>query len=125
MIFYEAPHRIKKFIADACDIFGPGHQGAIARELTKIHEAIRRGGLRDLQRQLDEGTIPLRGEFVVLLNGAEMRKPGDAEVIRMLTILSDKLSLKDAVSITSKLSERKRNEVYRLAVKHVNGDDPG
>lgn len=125
MIFYEAPHRIKNFIADACDIFGPGHQAAIARELTKMHEAIRRGGLQDLQRQLDDGTIPLKGEFVVLLNGAEISKPEDAEVIRMLTILSDKLSIKDAVSITSKLSERRRNEVYRLAVEHVNGDDPG
>lgn len=67
LIFYESPHRIQKFLAEAFEIFGP-RPAVLAREMTKKFEEFYRGPLVS-----DPQTLPLRswkGEFVVLLAGA-------------------------------------------------------
>jgi len=68
LIFYEAPHRISHTLADMLQVLGE-RQCALARELTKLHEEILRGSLRELLSRL-EAELP-RGEFVVILSGAE------------------------------------------------------
>ena len=75
LVFYEAPHRIKKTIADCAEIFG-ARQAVIARELTKIHEEFLRGSLIELAERINEN--PLRGEITVLIAPGDPAQPGNA-----------------------------------------------
>ena len=65
LIFYEAPHRLAATLKDAYEILGE-RDAVVARELTKIHEEIRRGRLSQLSTYY-EGEEP-RGEIVLLID---------------------------------------------------------
>jgi 16S rRNA (cytidine1402-2'-O)-methyltransferase len=66
LIFYEAPHRLAATLKDAYEILGE-REAVVARELTKLHEEIRRGRLSQLTTDYAEKT-DLRGEIVVLID---------------------------------------------------------
>ena len=71
LIFYESPYRIEKLLTELCEVF-PERQVVLARELTKKFEQFLRGKPSELQQQLKT----LKGEFVVMVEGAEpARKP--------------------------------------------------
>lgn len=69
MIFYEAPHRLKKTLANMTSVFGPEHQAVLARELTKKYEEFVRGTFDDLNSWCADNQI--RGEFVIIVDGFE------------------------------------------------------
>jgi 16S rRNA (cytidine1402-2'-O)-methyltransferase len=66
LIFYESPHRLREFLADALAVYGD-RPAAVANELTKLFESVRRGSLSELIAHLAE-TEP-RGEYVVVIGG--------------------------------------------------------
>lgn len=66
MVFYEAPHRLLATLKDALEIFGE-RQAVVARELTKLHEDIRRGRLSELVEHYQTTQEP-RGEIVLLID---------------------------------------------------------
>jgi 16S rRNA (cytidine1402-2'-O)-methyltransferase len=66
LIFYEAPHRLGSTLKDATEILGQ-RQAVIARELTKIHEELRRGTLSELAVHYS-GNERVRGEIVLLID---------------------------------------------------------
>lgn len=66
LIFYEAPHRLAETLRDAYEILGE-REAVVARELTKMHEEIRRGRLSKLTADYTEET-DVRGEIVVLID---------------------------------------------------------
>ncbi|MCS6999764.1 MAG: 16S rRNA (cytidine(1402)-2'-O)-methyltransferase [Bacteroidota bacterium] len=68
VILYESPHRIERLIAELRQLCGDDRRCVLARELTKVHESFYRGTLGEIAQQLGS-TIPVRGEFVVLLQG--------------------------------------------------------
>ncbi|MFT4109128.1 16S rRNA (cytidine(1402)-2'-O)-methyltransferase [Propionicimonas sp.] len=68
MVFFEAPHRLPEFLADARVAFGDDRRASISRELTKTWEETRRGSLADLAAWAADG---VRGEITVVLAGAE------------------------------------------------------
>ncbi|RMF35473.1 MAG: 16S rRNA (cytidine(1402)-2'-O)-methyltransferase [Chlorobiota bacterium] len=68
VILYESPHRLERTIADLRAACGSDRPCVLARELTKMHESFYRGTLGSIASELGT-TIPLRGEFVVLLHG--------------------------------------------------------
>jgi 16S rRNA (cytidine1402-2'-O)-methyltransferase len=65
-VLYEAPHRIARTLADLAGACGDDRRGAICRELTKVHEDVRRGSLLQLIDTLGEP----RGEYVIVVAGA-------------------------------------------------------
>lgn len=67
LIFYETPHRLREFLLDALAILGD-RPAALANELTKMFESVRRGALSELIAYLDESEP--RGEYVVVIGGA-------------------------------------------------------
>ena len=67
LVFYESPHRLSDFLTDALAVYGD-RPAAVANELTKMFESVRRGALSELIAQL-EGTEQ-RGEYVVVIEGA-------------------------------------------------------
>jgi 16S rRNA (cytidine1402-2'-O)-methyltransferase len=68
LIFYESPHRLRDFLADALAVYGD-RPAAVANELTKLFESVRRGSLSALLAQLDEQEP--RGEYVVVIGGSD------------------------------------------------------
>lgn len=67
LIFYESPYRLEAFLQDALEVFGD-REAAIANDLTKMFESIRRGMLAELLGQV--GKEKVRGEYVVVIAGA-------------------------------------------------------
>lgn len=67
MVFFEAPHRIAKSLADMEAVFGADRRAAVCRELTKTYEEVRRGALSELVAWADDG---VRGEITVVVAGA-------------------------------------------------------
>jgi 16S rRNA (cytidine1402-2'-O)-methyltransferase len=78
-VLFEAPGRVAATMRDLAATCGPERRGAICRELTKVHEQIARGSLGELARAVDDGQIPARGEFVLLV-GAAAPHAGDRAV---------------------------------------------
>jgi 16S rRNA (cytidine1402-2'-O)-methyltransferase len=76
-ILYEAPGRVAATLADLATACGPDRPGAVCRELTKLHETITRGSLAALAEAAAAGTIPARGEFVLVIGAWD----GDAAVV--------------------------------------------
>ncbi|MHC4131456.1 MAG: 16S rRNA (cytidine(1402)-2'-O)-methyltransferase [Planctomycetota bacterium] len=69
LIYYEAPHRLKAFLKDALEIFGD-RRAALAKELTKMFETVRRGRISELVEGLEENP---KGEYVVVIEGADVK----------------------------------------------------
>lgn len=67
MVFYESPHRVARMLAELAEAFGADRQASVSRELSKLHEEVRRGTLGDLAAYF-EAHEP-RGEFVVVVGG--------------------------------------------------------
>ena len=114
LIFYETPHRILSSIKDMHSIFGGDRYVTIARELTKKHEQITRDNLFNIKSKIETTEIKNKGEFVIILEGNRDDSIKDSEILRINKILRDKISSKDAISLTSKITGKKKNEIYKL-----------
>jgi 16S rRNA (cytidine1402-2'-O)-methyltransferase len=114
LIFYEAPHRVVKLIDDTHKIFGGNRRVVIARELTKLFECIFSGTLSAAQAWLTTKPGKQRGEFVVLVHGAEStRSDISPDALRVLALLSKELPPSRAVSLAAKITGVSRNLLYR------------
>ena len=124
IVLYESVHRISDCLADLEEIFGADRNAFIGRELTKLHEQCVQGPLGELKRQIDEGDIVSKGEFVIVVTGAERGDDSDIDVDRMLMLLSAHLSAKEVARITAELTGQKKNALYEriLALKAENDD---
>lgn len=119
IVFYEAPHRIMAFIEDAIAVFGEARMAVIARELTKQYETITRATLGDLFKQLQQHEAQRRGEFVVVIQGADAEQaPAASETGRILeALLTRQIAVKEAAAITAEITGAKKNELYDQALK--------
>ncbi|GMR18613.1 MAG: 16S rRNA (cytidine(1402)-2'-O)-methyltransferase [Gammaproteobacteria bacterium] len=124
LIFYESPHRIVDSLEDMAAVFGNERQATIARELTKHFETIHADTLSELVNWVKQDSDQQRGEFVVLVHGQTEQKEANADIERTLKILLEELPLKQAVSLTVKLTGGKKNEVYDLALE-LNDESKG
>ncbi len=68
LVFYESPHRIQGFFEDAASVLGEDRAAVLVRELTKMHEEVRRGNLAELRGSVIDQ--PPKGEMVVVIQGA-------------------------------------------------------
>ncbi|WP_412068508.1 16S rRNA (cytidine(1402)-2'-O)-methyltransferase [Rubrivirga sp. IMCC43871] len=69
-ILYESPHRLVKLLGQLAEFLGEDRPAAVGRELTKIHEEVRRGTLAELAAHYG-AQAKVRGEIVVVVGGAE------------------------------------------------------
>ena len=68
LVFFEAPHRLDACIGDVLDVLGD-RPAALCRELTKMHEEVRRGSLSEIVAGI--GRDPVRGEIVLVVSGLQ------------------------------------------------------
>ena len=118
LIFYEAPHRIKKTLDALYEIFGD-RKACIARELTKKHEEFIRLGLKNMT-ELDPDT--LKGEMVIVVEGCTGEvKPviSNTDIVNMVkSMLDSGMSTKDAIKKVSEMTKINKNTIYK--VYHLN-----
>jgi 16S rRNA (cytidine1402-2'-O)-methyltransferase len=69
-VLFEAPGRVAATLRDLAKACGPERPGAVGRELTKLHEQIVNGTLGELATAAEDGSIPPRGEFVLVVGAA-------------------------------------------------------
>ncbi len=113
--FFEAPHRIKSALADIADLL-PSRQLVLGRELTKIHEEIRRGSAAEILSAIEH--VEARGEYVGLLVAGELS--GDQEAItpdqlaqEVQTLLVQGVARNDAFKMAALKWGVSRNSVYQ------------
>lgn len=119
IVFYEAPQRVVEALADMAETLGD-RPAAVARELTKLHEEVRRGSLADLAEALSGEAQP-RGEIVLVVGPPAADAADDAQIDAMLERALGEGSLRDAVQQVASVSGRSRQEVYRMALALTKG----
>lgn len=121
IIIYESVHRLTETLIDSCAIFGEDHPAFIARELTKKFEQTKLSSLQDLLINLQNGKIPLKGEFVLVIQGASDAKIDDPDSLNatddILKVLMAELPLKQAATLTAKISGHSKNALYQRALQ--------
>jgi 16S rRNA (cytidine1402-2'-O)-methyltransferase len=117
MVLYEAPHRIVETVQALADAFGPERRLLIARELTKLHEALWSGTLAEAPTWLAADANRQRGEFVLVVEGASAQAEGDADHDALLRVLLQELPVKGAAKIAAALTGASRNTLYARALE--------
>ena len=117
LVFYEAPHRIEESISAMAAVFGGERLAVIARELTKTFETIHGDSLAELVTWLAADANQRKGEFVVMVGGAAVvDQLVDAEAERVLRLLLEEISLKQATALAAKITGVKKNLLYQFAL---------
>jgi 16S rRNA (cytidine1402-2'-O)-methyltransferase len=115
LILYEAPGRLAETLADLAHELG-ARPAAVARELTKLHEQVRRGALDKLAAEY-AGEEPPRGEIVIVVGAAPARVVvADDALDREIGELLATLSVKDAAAAVAARHGLPRRQVYARAL---------
>ncbi len=114
-VFYESSHRIVSSLEDCVAVFG-SRPAAIARELTKKFETIKAADLPELLDFVCSDDNQQRGEFVVIIGGAQAVDDSEQQLEHTLTVLLANLPLSQAVELSAKLLGLKKNKVYQFAL---------
>ena len=126
LVLFEGGSRIADSLTDLAAAMGE-RDGAVCRELTKLHEEVRRAPLRVLAA--DAARLETRGEFVIVVGppAADAQQMSADELDTVLTTTMKTESLKDAVAHAVELSGRPKREVYARALELAKrtGDDEG
>jgi 16S rRNA (cytidine1402-2'-O)-methyltransferase len=126
LVMFESGNRVQDTLADLAGIMGE-RDAAICREMTKLHEDIRRAPVSQLAQSAD--TLETRGEFVLVIGppvGASMMAEDELDNLLLTSLKRD--SVKDAVAHAVELSGRPRREIYARALelskkRDAEGDD--
>lgn len=114
MVFFEAPHRLADFLADASAAFGADRPGAICRELTKPYEEVIRGPLPELAGWAKESA---RGEITIVIQGApEIATSWDDALGQVDILMAGGTKLSAAVAEVAQVTGLRRRELYSRAL---------
>lgn len=117
MILYEAPHKLKTTLKDLKEIIG-NRKIVLARELTKIHEEY----IRESIDVLIEKAKELKGEFVLIIEGAEKKEENDFFKLSLqehYTYYEDKgLTKKEIIKQIAKDRNVNKNEIYQQFINN-------
>lgn len=117
LILYESSHRIADTARDLAGLFGT-RQVCLARELTKLHEQSVTLPAAELPDWLAADANRERGEFVLLLEGAQTEQtPAQADAERILRLLLAELPVSAAARIAAEISGGRKKDLYDLALK--------
>ncbi len=116
MVFYESPHRIADSLSDLSAAFGESREAGLCRELTKRFETVCSADLGRLCRLVAEDDNQRRGEFVIVVAGAEQSDDGvRAEWVDAVRRLAAWMPLKQASREVAELTGAGSQALYRAA----------
>jgi 16S rRNA (cytidine1402-2'-O)-methyltransferase len=112
-VVYEAPGRLTETLSDLETAAGGDRRAAVAREMTKQFEEIRRGTLSELRAYYNDN--PPRGEIVIVLGGAAARVVEESEIReRVRALRSQGMSAKDTAAAVAKELGVSRRVAYQM-----------
>lgn len=120
MIFYEAPHKLLSTLSDMKEAFGGERRISLCRELTKLHEEVRRTTLEEAVAHYQENNP--KGEFVLVIEGETAVEEAPAltqeeAVERVCALYEDGVPMKEAAKQVAAETGFQKKELYRLAVQ--------
>ena len=117
-VVFESGKRIRKLLDDISKELREEIQIFVAREMTKIHETFYRGTALEVKEQLDSSEFGTKGEFVLIISAFEKMLEEDfsEEDKRIMELLWGSLSQKEALSLGSKILNKKRNFLYQKKI---------
>lgn len=114
LVFFEAPSRIAESLGALAQEFGDARPAAVCRELTKLHEEVKRGSLRELADWARDG---VRGEIVLVVAGApEAAASPAAALAEVLARIGGGERMKDATRAVAEATGLSAKELYAAAL---------
>lgn len=113
LVFFEAPTRAADTLADLATELG-NREAALARELTKLHEDVRRARLADLARTFAD--TPPKGEVVIVVGPPEAGEVSDSAIEESLVPILETVSIRDASRIVADTLKVPKARVYDVAL---------
>ncbi len=120
MVFFEAPHRVAATLSAMSSVFGAERRATIGRELTKRYEQTVTASLGELCAHLAAGSVPCRGEFVLVVAGTKEKQHGsEMPIDAWLKVLLTHLPPSTCAAIVAELTGLPRKQIYArtLAVR--------
>lgn len=114
LIFFESPQRVAETFSDMAAVYG-ARPVCMARELTKLHEDIRRGTLAELAAHA--AAEQLKGEIVIVVGPPIATEATDADISAKLEAALASMSLKDAAKAVSDALGISKTRVYDLGLQ--------
>ena len=115
LIFYEAPHKLQKFIQYLFDHLGD-RKISIVREISKIYETYYRTTLQNVIKEPEQ--IVAKGEFVIIVEGSKKSIISDSDLKdKLIKLLENGETRKSAVQLVTKESGDQKNRIYQLALE--------
>lgn len=114
LVFFESPHRLADTLADMATAFGTERRLVVARELTKLHEEVRRGTAGELAAWATGG---VRGEICIVVEGAAPAVASlDDGVARVVELVASGVRLKEAATEVAEVTGLGRRDLYEGAL---------
>lgn len=114
MVFFESPNRLAAALSDLVAALGPDRRIVVCRELTKLHEEVRRGTAAEVAEYFSEGT---RGELVLVVAGAA---PASASlpdgIAQVQALVAQGIRLKEASTEVAESTGLSRRDLYEGAL---------
>jgi 16S rRNA (cytidine1402-2'-O)-methyltransferase len=115
LVFFESAQRLSDSLADMAEVFGV-RTGAVTRELTKLHEEVRRGLLSDLVAHYAKAGAP-KGEVTLIVSPPHEIQADTARIDTALDAALEFMPLRAAVDLVSAMLEAPRKLVYARALE--------
>jgi len=113
LVLFESSHRIEASLQDMVAAFGASRPAAICREMTKQFETVLRGTLTELHQAVSTDANQRKGEFVVIVAGAERDQSADlTQAIQLGRALQPYLTTSQAARVAAKIHPVSRREIY-------------
>jgi 16S rRNA (cytidine1402-2'-O)-methyltransferase len=118
LVFFESAQRLSDSLSDMTEIFGI-RTAAVARELTKLHEEVRRGLLGDLSAHYGQQGAP-KGEITLIVSPPHAMQTDTGRLDSALDKALAFMPLRAAVDLVSEMLEAPRRTVYACALEKKN-----
>ena len=121
LIFFESAQRLGETLAAMAEVLGD-RPCAVTRELTKLHEEVRRGSLGELAAHYEKAGAP-RGEVTLLIGPPAEATFDTAKIDAALKAALAFMPVKAAAEMIASLTGAHRRQIYDRALELKNGED--
>lgn len=114
MVFFESPHRLADALADMSDVLGSDRRIAVCRELTKLHEEVKRGTAAELTEWAQDG---VKGEICIVVAGAVPAETNPEDALASVNgLVAAGARLKDACAEVARVTGLSSRDLYQAAL---------
>ena len=116
-ILFESPKRIRKSLINLQKFVGINRSISLCKEMTKIHENVFRGKISEIIKDIENDQVNLRGELVVVLEGANNKRKDLNINAQIKKEFLSKLSASDSAKLISMLTGKNKRDIYKKLIE--------